>query len=165
MNTYIPVLPGEVKTPDDKYTNILELLGITGLTPIAVENDGRHDPIVAALRIGGNQYALADVLKKLGDATVGNTLVRITKPEDDYVTSKTFAEMAAADNLAVTWNGKAAVDVAYTTTDDAITAIAVKFLTFGDGTMTVSTFTINASGVTKADAEYTLTAQQAEEDT
>lgn len=158
MKTYIPVLPGDVKTPDDKYTNVLALLGIDGLTPITIENDGRHDPIVAALRIGDNQYALADVLKKLGDATVGNMLVRITKPDDDYVTSKTFAEMAAAENLTVTWQGRSAVDVAYTTSDDAITAIAVKFLTFGEDTMTVSTFTINASGCTKADAVFDLTA-------
>lgn len=158
MNSYIPVLPGEVKTPDDKYTNILELLGINGVEPFDVVNDGRSDPPIAALRIGDKQYALADVLKAIGNAT-GNTLaVQIKKPNAYYTTSKPFAEMAAADNLAITWEGRAATDMAYTKSGGKVTAITARFLTFGEGTLTVTAFEITSSGVTKTETEYELTA-------
>lgn len=160
MNTYIPVLPGEVKTANNVYTNILALLGMNDIEPIAVENDGRYNPPVATLRIGNKQYELSKVLERLASQMSGGLWVEITKPNASYKTSKTFAEMAAADNLTITWQGRSAVDMAYTKSSGKITAITARFFTLDmtENTLTVSTFAINSSGITKTDSVYDLEA-------
>ena len=160
MNHFIGRIPGNVQSKGGTATDILALLGITGLTELNAPNDGRAGSISSVV-IGGKQYALSDILGKIS-GVIGDGLTVKISGSDTYETDHTFAEMVAASTLDVSWNGKPAIDVSYTKSGSTVTAIVVKFLTFGE-TMAVTTFTIASSSITKATAEYVLTEPSAEE--
>jgi len=65
---YIPVLPGHIKDADDTRTDILQALGMEDLKPMNIGsyNEGYHDPPVAAIMVGGEQYSVKKVLERVG---------------------------------------------------------------------------------------------------
>ncbi len=65
MSKYIGVIPGKLRGMGESHTDLLKVLGITGLDPmdIGTHNDGYDDPPVAAVEIDGKQYSLVEILK------------------------------------------------------------------------------------------------------
>ena len=155
---FVREIPGEIYLPDGKITNIAELLG---LTPIEVTagNDGRSNPPVAVMTIGGKDYSLGDVLKGIGAQLTGAKVAEITKPNANYKTTPAFADIKDDSKLDIVWGNKHANDVTFTKSGSTVTAVVATFLSVdtSEDTLTVSTFTINGSGTTKADAVYDLT--------
>ena len=79
-NKYIGVIPGNVKGADWTDTDLLTLLGVS-VEPMAHPevNDGRSDPMVAAIEVNGKLYDLKAVLT----AFVGQIIpVAIDDPQD-----------------------------------------------------------------------------------
>ena len=101
MNEFIRILPGKLLKADGSQTNILEALGIE-IDPMTVRNDGYKRPEIAAIVIGENQYALADILEAIGEK-IGNVIpTKITVPQDGdtlvYVADDEAWENTAAEN-------------------------------------------------------------------
>jgi len=65
MSKYIGVIPGKLRGMGESHTDLLKVLGVTGLEPmdIGTHNDGYDDPPVAAIEIDGKQYSLVEILK------------------------------------------------------------------------------------------------------
>ena len=64
MNEFIKILPGKLMKEDGSQTNLVDALGLD-IEPITERNDGYKRPEIAAVQIGENQYALADILKAM----------------------------------------------------------------------------------------------------
>lgn len=156
---FVREIPGEIFLPDGKVTNIAELLG---LTPIEVTagNDGRSNPPVAVMTIGGKDYSLGDVLKGIGAQLTGETVAEITKPNAYYKVTPAFSELKNEKKLDIVWGGRHADSVAFTKDEGEVTAITAVFTAIdtAEATLTVSTFSIESTGTTKTDATYELTA-------
>jgi hypothetical protein len=77
-NKYIGVIPGNVKGADGTDTDLLTLLGVS-VAPMAHPevNDGRTDPMVAAIEVNGKLYDLKGVLQ----AYIGN-IISVTDPHE-----------------------------------------------------------------------------------
>lgn len=155
---YIRDIPGEVLLPDGTTKNIAELLGVTPVE-VAAGTDGRSNPQVAVLNIGGKDYSFGDVLKAIGGQLTGAVVAEITKPNANYKTTPAFADIKGESKLDIVWGNKHANDVTFTKSGTTVTAVVATFLSVDTSadTLTVSTFTINGSGTTKADAVYDLT--------
>ena len=100
MNEYIKIMPGKLLRADGSQTNILEALGIT-VIPMTARNDGYKRPEIAAIVIGENQYALADILEAIGEKLSNIIPTKITDPQDGdtlvYAADDTAWENAAAE--------------------------------------------------------------------
>ena len=81
MNEYIKILPGKLLKADGSQTNILDALGIS-VSPMTARNDGYKRPEIAAIVIGENQYALADILEAIGEKLSNIIPTKITDPQD-----------------------------------------------------------------------------------
>lgn len=156
---FIREIPGEVLLPDGTITDIAALFG---LTPVEVTagNDGRSNPPVAVMTIGGKDYSLGDVLKAVGAQLTGETVAEITKPNAYYKVTPAFSELKKEKKLNIVWGGRHADSVAFTKDEGEVTAITAVFTAIdtAEATLTVSTFTIESTGTTKTDATYELTA-------
>lgn len=97
MNEFIRVLPGKLLKADGTQTNILESLDVN-VSPMSARNDGYKKPEIAAVQIGENQYALADILDAVAEKmNAGETLdVIYTNTNDTISCNKTMAEIDAA---------------------------------------------------------------------
>ena len=159
MSKFIGQLAGDVKSKASTDTDILALLGITGLSALTVDNSGRSGSI-SSIIVAGKHYALSDVLTAIGEKLTSGDAVGLTvklSGTSTITADKTFAQMKAAPLLNMSWNGNPASQISYTKSGSNITAVVAKFLAFGE-TLTVTTMTINSSGITKTSAEYVLTA-------
>jgi len=93
--SYIRMIPGEVKGPDDTISDVITLLGLTGINPIEVTNDGRQDPPIATLIVDGKQYPLKAVLAAL--KTKLNPLPTVKAADNGKVLTVVNGKWAAAE--------------------------------------------------------------------
>lgn len=155
---FIREIPGEVLLPDGTITDIAALFGLTP-AEVTAGNDGRSNPPVAVMTIGGKDYSLGDVIRAIGGQLTGAKVAEITKPNANYKTTPGFADIKDAKKLDIIWGNKHADDVTVTKSGSTVTGVVATFTTIDttEDTLTVSTFTINSDGTTKSDAVYDLT--------
>jgi len=125
--SYIGRLPGEINNGGSEYTDLLTVLGISGLTPFDMQgfNDGKGSIPMATIQIGANEYLLKDVL-----TVFKNALIAI----DDVTGVGIYSglEVAAQTVPAMTFKVSAGVRYKADGTRQAVLAVASKAVNAAD---------------------------------